>query len=143
MHAQALPPQVWTSLQDSAGEVLQAMASAVDRAMDHPGLSSTVEASTIASAGPGSTNVTCIAMPVPMSAPLPTQVKEVRVAGRPQLQGCSADAGLHNSHLVFASRQNRVYCCQERAMSFFARVQMPFLARCGGAGTGWILYTHH
>ena len=80
---QALPPQVWTSLQDSAGEVLQAMASAVDRAMDHPGLSSSVDTSSMASSGPGSTNVTCIAMPVPLSTPLPaeSQVSHAKLSG--------------------------------------------------------------
>lgn len=66
---QALPPQVWNSLQDSAGEVLQAMASAVDKAMDNPGMPSHAEAPPPPlSSGSHSSNVTCIAMPMPLSS---------------------------------------------------------------------------
>lgn len=71
MGLQALPPQVWNSLQDSAGEVLQAMASAVDKAMDQPGIATSVDAPPLphlCSSGEADSggSVTCIAMPVPM-----------------------------------------------------------------------------
>ena len=65
---QALPPQVWNSLQDSAGEVLQAMASAVDRAMEQPHMTASLEAQhspLSAGSSQSGSNVTCIAMPVP------------------------------------------------------------------------------
>lgn len=110
---QALPPQVWNSLQDSAGEVLQAMASAVDKAMDQPGIATCVDApplphlSAAGEAGESGGSVTCIAMPVPLGMEAsPANGAEVRLRSVVVLLGAEAWVCFRNLVLVWSDDVN-------------------------------------